>query len=327
MRKFDFSQRTAWIAFGIAMALLVLPDLLGFWQVVHGSRFPLEFEIVGTVTDAVIFTFVVILLRQDVVRRRQAEEGLRVANAELIAANQFKVHLLGMAAHDLKNPLTAIRSLALLLKNPGGDTQSVRETAVHIESTCNEMLGLIHDLLDTAALEGASLKLDPALHDFGELVNTAIEAARPLAAHKQQRIEVAPGPLAIVSLDARRFIQVLNNLLGNAIKFSPMRTTITIHWEADRERVHLSITDQGPGLTQTDLARLFERFRPLTARPTAGESSSGLGLWIVRQLVALHGGIVWATSRGQGQGATFHVELPVGDEAHLEAQPVTELAR
>lgn len=326
MRRFDFSQRTAWVAFAVAMALLVLPDLLGFWQVVHGSRFPLGVEVLGTITDALIFSFVVILLRQDVLRRRAAEEELRVANAELVAANQFKVHLLGMAAHDLKNPLTAIRSLAMLLKHPPGDAQSLRETAGHIERTSDEMLALIHDLLDTAALEGASLKLEPALHEFGELVDSAVEAARPQAAHKQQRIEVVRGPVAIVSLDARRFIQVLNNLLGNAIKFSPLRTTITLRWEGDHEKVRLSIADQGPGLTPQDLERLFERFRPLSARPTAGESSSGLGLWIVRQLVELHGGRVWATSRGAGQGATFFVELPVGEEAGVEALEAGELS-
>jgi signal transduction histidine kinase len=302
------------------MLLLILPDLLAYRQSLQGGPFPLKTELIGTVTDALIFGLVVYLLRRDVQRRRQAEKELQVANCELVAANQFKLHLLGMAAHDLKNPLTAIRSLASLLKNPGGDAQSVRETAEHIEATSQEMLGLIHDLLDTAALEGASLKLDRAYHHVGELVASAVETARPAAANKQQRLELELGPLAIALVDARRLRQVLQNLLGNAIKFSPVRKTIRVGWAVEGSSVMVKVTDEGPGLSSEDSAQLFQRFRPLSARPTAGESSSGLGLWIVRQLVELHGGTVSAVSRGAGHGATFCVKLPLAEDEETSEQ-------
>lgn len=305
-----------WLAFIFGLAMLVVPDIFGFFQSAARGTPISAVEIVGTSLDATFFLIVVYLLRRDLLRRRVAAAALKRSNADLQRADRFKTELLGIAAHDLKNPLASIRALARLLAETPEASKSVVETAHHMESVAEEMLGLVHELLETAALEGAKLTLNLSLVDLSEVVSAAVTDWQPTAQRKKQRIEIRASDSAVVKADVGRFRQVLGNLLGNALKFSPPGTTVTVDTEVAGSAAVVVISDEGPGLTEADIARAFHRFQRLSARPTGGESSTGLGLWIVKEIVALHQGRVWITSEGPGKGAQVHVALPLAEPIH-----------
>jgi signal transduction histidine kinase len=305
------SRRLLWVAFYAGLALLLVPDLFGFYLNFAGGRKILAVEIVGTAFDAMVFIAVFALLLRDNFHRRRAEASLRETNAALLRANEFKLELLSIAAHDLKNPLASLRMLGRLLRTSPDDLAAVTETARHIETVSEEMLTLVHDLIETSALESFRIRLQPAYLDLQALLAAAVDAAQPAAARKQQHIDLEAPSSVLAFLDAARLGQVLQNLLGNAIKFSPPGARIVARLQASAGTADLTVCDEGPGLTAEDLPRLFERFQRLSARPTAGESSTGLGLWIVREIVQLQHGKVWAENNRSSHGAVFHVELPL----------------
>jgi signal transduction histidine kinase len=133
---------------------------------------------------------------------------------------------------------------------------------------------------------------------------------RPLADRKDQKLKVsAPKPVTAVG-DHDRLAEAVDNLVSNAIKYSPKGAEIEVKVAATKNSASIRITDQGPGLTREDMSRLFGRFQRLSAQPTAGESSTGLGLSIAKRIVELHGGTIEAASEGGGKGATFEILLP-----------------
>ncbi len=240
-------------------------------------------------------------------------------NRELRDANQLKSELLSIAAHDLKNPLQSILGFAQLLQEDA-PIQSVSQAAEVIKRASERMLKLIGELLESAAIDAGRLELHRQLMDFSALAEVAIEQNISQARAKSQRIQAAFASNLIVHIDQERMKEVLDNLVSNAIKYSPHNTTITVTTEravyrgasgGAHEVARLIVKDEGQGLDQDDLKKMFGRFQRLSAKPTGGESSTGLGLSIVKQLVDLHGGRVWAESEGRGKGSAFFVELPL----------------
>jgi signal transduction histidine kinase len=238
---------------------------------------------------------------------READRQKRVAQE----AAALKTEFLGIAAHDLKNPLVAVRGFSEILAAGNAPPTKVVELSERMGQSADRMLALIDDLLTTAASEGSQGMLQRTSAELGALVGLALEELRPLAARKQQslRLKVEEGCRAEV--DQGRIREVVENLVANAIKYSPAGSSIRVEVARGEGRVHISVADQGPGLKAEDWPRLFQPFVRLSARPTGGETSTGLGLSIVKRLVELHGGRVWAQSPGEGQGTTFHVDLPV----------------
>ena len=136
------------------------------------------------------------------------------------------------------------------------------------------------------------------------------DANQPLAANKQQTIHVSAPPNCVTMCDADRMREAIDNLVSNAIKYSPIGGKITVLVTHEGKNTVIRIADEGAGLSPEDLGRLFGRFQRLSAKPTAGESSTGLGLSIVKRIIDMHGGQVTADSAGPGQGSTFTVTLP-----------------
>jgi signal transduction histidine kinase len=165
-------------------------------------------------------------------------------------------------------------------------------------------------MLQSDAIEGGHLTPERHVVDLGLLGLATSGILQPQAAAKKQRIHAATDEGCIVEGDEDWLRQVLENLLGNAIKYSPERRSIWLAVRKDGGHVRLEVKDEGPGLSDEDKGRLFGRFQRLSARPTGGESSTGLGLSIVKQLVERHGGRVFAESEGRGRGTTFVAELP-----------------
>jgi len=135
-------------------------------------------------------------------------------------------------------------------------------------------------------------------------------ANQPLATNKQQQIAVNAQNGIIIACDADRIREAIDNLISNAIKYSPLGGKISLSVARDDDSVAIDVTDEGAGLSPEDLGRLFGRFQRLSAKPTAGESSTGLGLSIVKRIIDMHGGEVTADSAGPGRGSTFTVTLP-----------------
>jgi signal transduction histidine kinase len=150
--------------------------------------------------------------------------------------------------------------------------------------------------------------------DLGQLGLATAGVLQPQAAAKKLRIHATVEEGCVVEGDESWLQQVIENLLGNAIKYSPHLRSIWLDVGKVPGKVRIKVRDEGPGLTDEDKTRLFGRFQRLSARPTGGESSTGLGLSIVRRLVEGHGGRVWAESEGRGRGATFFAELPAREE-------------
>ena len=254
----------------------------------------------------------------------------RLKNIELVnalkkveEANAFKTELLGIAAHDLKNPLQVISGFSSLI-DEAASLNDAKQYATLIQSSSARMLKLIKDLLETAALDSGKLDLNKIPVNLADLLRAVAEHNRPNAEKKSQTIELDLED-DLVEIDLERMREVFENLVSNAVKYSPNGKRIVVGSRRFELGVEVFVKDEGQGLTEEDKQKLFGKFQRLSARPTGGESSTGLGLSIVKQLVELHGGRVWAESDGKNQGTTFFVALPLASPAH-KGETVPDLA-
>jgi len=233
-------------------------------------------------------------------------------NAELERLNLLKNEFLGMAAHDLRTPLGAITAYSEFLAE---DLDAVlrdehREWLEVIRSSSEYMSRLVDGILDVALSEAGKLSLSPEPTAMSDLVARCVVRNRILASRKNSILKLeSAGPLPVLWVDPARIEQVVGNLISNAAKFSPPKSTITVRARPHDGGVLLSVQDEGPGLRNENLDQLLQPFRTGAAVGTRSERSTGLGLAIVKRVVEGHGGRVWVTSV-EGEGATFHVFLP-----------------
>ncbi len=234
--------------------------------------------------------------------------------SRLQRVNAFKNEILGTVAHDLKNPLSVIVGrtdmLQRLVDSGPFFAERVQSQIEHIRLAADRLTEMVDSLLSDAMADALDITIRREPADLTALVKEVAEANHPLAARKQQFIKVSAPSACPTSCDADRMREAIDNLLSNAIKYSPIGGRIEVALEQQADRTVLRVKDQGAGLTSEDIPRLFGRFQRLTARPTGGESSTGLGLSIVKRIVDLHGGGIVAESPGLGQGTTFTVTLP-----------------
>ncbi|MBC8043013.1 MAG: tetratricopeptide repeat protein [Rhizobacter sp.] len=226
-------------------------------------------------------------------------------------ANRIKSEILNVVAHDLQTPMSSVINFTYLLKQSSGLSPKETDMLVRIEIASQAMLRQTVNLLNAASeRHGADLRRETI--DVALLLRDA--ALHCGAERKQQSVHFTAGADCLVEGDADKLCEVFENLLSNAVKYSPRGGKIEIDVKAVPQnpspKVLIRIADEGQGLGGGDLQKLFGKFQRLSAKPTAGESSTGLGLYITRELVELHGGKVWAESAGLGHGAAFFVELP-----------------
>ena len=169
---------------------------------------------------------------------------------------------------------------------------------------------MVDHLISDAMADAFDITIRREPVDVAALVTEVADANLPLAVNKQQRISVSAPPNFVTMCDSDRIREAIDNLISNAIKYSPIGGKIGVAVTHEGEHTVIRIDDDGAGLSPEDLGRLFGRFQRLSAKPTAGESSTGLGLSIVKRIIDMHGGHVTAQSPGPGQGATFTVKLP-----------------
>jgi signal transduction histidine kinase len=172
---------------------------------------------------------------------------------------------------------------------------------------------MVDHLISDAMADAFDITIRREPVDVAALVSEVANANQPSASNKQQTITVSAPPNFVTMCDADRMREAIDNLVSNAIKYSPIGGKIAVVVSHEQDTTVIRIADEGAGLSPEDLGRLFGRFQRLSAKPTAGESSTGLGLSIVKRIIDMHGGQVTANSAGPGQGSTFTVVLPAAE--------------
>jgi PAS domain S-box-containing protein len=237
-------------------------------------------------------------------------QEIEAKNQDLLRLNQEKNEFLGIVAHDLKNPLFCILGLSDILRNASEQVslEKIVGYAGMIETSAQNMLVLISNLLDVNKIESGEFELKLAHLDLQPLLKKVVSTYSERAQLKQLKIQVSSVP-ALVYLDESMMQEILENLLSNAIKYSPPAHNIYVSLSITPEdKVRCEIQDEGQGLSAADQAKLFGKFTRLSAKPTGGEHSTGLGLFIVKKLVTALHGEVWCESE-LGKGARFIVEF------------------
>jgi len=231
---------------------------------------------------------------------------------QLTEANSAKNKLLGMAAHDLRNPLASIRGLAEFLSDGavGNLTPDQADLVKTIRETSMSMLTLLNELLDVATIEAGELKVNRELQNLSDLVEKAVYLNNINASRKSTKIQfISPPKAAMARIDGSKIQQVLDNLLSNAVKFSPPGSTIRVKVSEYTGGCTIAVQDQGPGIPDNERHRLFKDFGTLSVKPTGGEKSTGLGLAICRKIIEAHRGTIVATNVAGG-GCEFSITLP-----------------
>ena len=231
---------------------------------------------------------------------------------QLNNSNAAKNRLMGMVAHDLRNPLASIRGLADFLRDGtvGVPTPDQKDLIDNIYLASQSMLDLINELLDTAVIEAGELRIDVQPASLVDLLEKSVYFNNINAVKKGTKIilDLEQCPPAL-PMDAKKIRQVIDNLLSNAIKFSPPGSTISVWAELQPGRCAVAVRDQGLGIPENERDRLFQDFGRTSVRPTAGEQSIGLGLAICRKIIEAHGGSITAENQ-PGGGCIFQFALP-----------------
>jgi signal transduction histidine kinase len=195
----------------------------------------------------------------------------------------------------------------------GASKEGVTAQVEHIRDATKRLTSMVDHLISDAMADAFDITIRREPVDIAGLVREVADANQPLAVNKQQTITVSAPPNFVTMCDADRIREAIDNLVSNAIKYSPIGGKITLLVSHENSNTIIRIMDEGAGLSPEDLGRLFGRFQRLSAKPTAGESSTGLGLSIVKRIIDMHGGDITADSAGPGKGATFTVTLPATD--------------
>ena len=257
----------------------------------------------------------------DVTMRKRVEDELR-------AANRQKDQFLAMLAHELRNPLAPITTAAQLLQRGNLDPQRARHASDIIVRQAEHMTDLVNDLLDVSRVTRGLAEIEKENLDVAAIVHGAVEQVRPLLDLKRHelRLELWQQPLH-VSGDRTRLVQVVSNILNNAAKYTPAGGRIILRVSSEGGEAVIAVCDNGQGIEPQVLPYIFDLFTQAERTPDRSQGGLGIGLALVKSLVALHGGRVAAHSEGPNTGSEFVIRLPLlpGSEEH-EAQPPREQA-
>jgi len=240
------------------------------------------------------------------------QRELTKKNIELAELNKLKNQFIGMAAHDLRNPLGNIINFAEFLREED-DTfnDEQKEFLENIKSQSSFMLRLVNELLDISVIESGNVNLNFSETDIVLLVQQVVHLDKALAEKKDMKIELHTEPVGFsISIDEQKIRQVITNLLTNAIKFSHPGSLISIDLKINEGQIIVSVKDEGQGIHPEEMEKLFKPFHKTNTKSTGGEKSTGLGLFISKQIVNAHGGKIWAESKLE-EGSAFYFSLPL----------------
>jgi PAS domain S-box-containing protein len=249
---------------------------------------------------------------RDATLRKEYEEQLKSQAHEMARLNQEKNRFLGLITHDLRNPLTVIRGYVDILigERLGSLDDKQMDALTYVRDAAQHMLFLAEEILDLTAVEEATLHLVVSQYSLNKVLERALVLQEVLATQKNQRIVLKPAQGdPQVMLDPQRITQALNNLVSNAIKYSPPDTDIIVEPVRNGDRFEVRVMDQGPGVPPEAREQIFLPFGTAGTPTTAGERSIGLGLVIVRKIAEAHHGAVWVDDKYR-MGACFVLALP-----------------
>jgi PAS domain S-box-containing protein len=244
----------------------------------------------------------------DVTAIKEMEEALR-------EADQRKDEFLATLAHELRNPLAPIRNVLQIMRTTGADAEQLVRLRDVMERQLEQLVRLVDDLLDVSRITRGKIDLRKERLDVAAIVRGALETSRPLleAGRHQLTVELPPRPLYVEG-DRTRLIQALANLLNNAGKYTPEAGHVVLTVEPGEDQVVLRVRDDGVGIPQPMLARIFDMFTQVDRDLDRSRGGLGIGLTLVRRLVEMHGGSIEAFSDGPGKGSEFVVRLPLWKE-------------
>jgi signal transduction histidine kinase len=224
--------------------------------------------------------------------------------------SRAKSEFLSMVAHEFRTPLASIQGFSEMIRDEDLSADELHEAAEDINGQAKRLGRMINELLELDRLESEHITLDLEALDLNRLLEDTVRSVAALSSKHAFKLELGRA-LPYVTGDRDKMIQVVTNLLSNAVKYSPEGGTITARTRADDEGVHIEIQDEGIGIPTEALESIFDRYARVESPATRTIQGTGLGLPIVRQIVKIHGGSVWATST-PGEGTVFHVTLPGG---------------
>lgn len=240
-------------------------------------------------------------------------EELKERNKELKELSDFKDEVLGIAAHDLRSPLSAIHMSATLLQTYSDKMTGEEKTEAldGIVVKVKHMMEMLGEMLDISVIESGSLVLRKQKAEFLQILMDHFKQVVPYARSKNIEIlKVIPEELPQMELDTRKIGEVLDNLLTNAVKYTPSGGKVFLKVRPTDHKLEICVEDTGVGIREGEIQKLFKKFSRTSAKPTGGETSTGLGLAIAKKIVELHSGEIWAESE-YGHGSRFYFTLPI----------------
>ncbi len=262
----------------------------------------LYLTITESIVDLGFLIAIYYLLNQSI--RQQWEK-----TKEIEAISDSKSEILSIVSHDLRSPLGVIMGFAQVLEERNQDPENQRMIKRIIANT-QHTLNLINELISQNALDGGGLRVKKSSTNIAGLVAEVVDAQQIAATQKNISLISGGASQVIAPVDSQKFRQILENLISNAIKYSPPGRAVAVTLADNGPTFKVSVRDEGPGLNEIERHKVFDKFSKVKKRPTAGEFSTGLGLSITKRLVELQDGDIWVESEGDGHGSTFHVEMP-----------------
>ncbi|MFX0070824.1 MAG: ATP-binding protein [Candidatus Hermodarchaeota archaeon] len=245
----------------------------------------------------------------DITERKKAEQ-------ELLLLNKLKSELLTRSSHELKTPLMSIKGFTDLLSIKFQDSfyQEELELINEIKKGCNRLEILIRDILNTAELESGTVMLELSKSNLSSVIRECIEELKGFANSRDHTINLILHDNLINIFDIKQIRQVINNIVTNAIKYTPPKGIITIRSETKEKFITISISDTGIGFIKKEIQHLFKRFGKIERFGQGFDvitEGSGLGLYISKKIIEMHGGELWVQSEGRYKGSTFYFTLPL----------------
>jgi signal transduction histidine kinase len=307
--------------FNYSLIFAVLTSVL--WEYVDNFTHPYShasYQVVNFITRAILFVLAAYaskgffeerkllkIITEQKLQQEKTNQQLEASNTEL---NKF----IGMAAHDIRNPVGAIKMMSEMLLDKNDLDAEMRQWMELVKTSATNSLQILNDTLNISQIQSGTINLNLTEEDVVKFLKESIQLIQYQAEKKHQIIHFETSIFKVMlSFDKSRMTQVVNNLYTNAIKYSPANTEIfvSLSWEqSDHKKLLISVKDQGMGIDQKYHATLFNPFTTTSNQPTDNESKTGLGLAIVKKIVELHHGSIGFTSE-IGSGSTFYFTLPV----------------
>jgi two-component system sensor histidine kinase/response regulator len=245
-------------------------------------------------------------------REQELERSNQTLDAqaqELTRLNEAQRRFVSLVSHEFRTPLFGVQGFSEMIRDEALTPAEIHDYAERINSEAMRLVRMITEILDLDRMESGHMVLTLGDVKINEIIESVVSYARPSA--PQHRFDSALDPaLPVMTADHDKLVQVMTNLVSNAVKYSPQAGTIMITSSRDGDVVHVSVKDEGIGIPVDALEKVFERFTRVERESLGTISGTGLGLPIVREIVELHGGKVWAES-APGEGSTFHLVLPI----------------